>query len=66
MIDIPQIQLHTLGHLLNGPGFAAQSVDLRPASNPRLDVVAKTVIGNVSLVFPIMGDRMRSDRKSVV
>src|SRR5215207_9221163 len=43
IIDVPEIELDTPLHLLDASRFAAVSVDLRPAGDARLHMVAERV-----------------------
>ena len=60
VIDVPNVVLDPMLHQINGLRFAAKSVDLSPASNPRLYVMTESVIGDYLLIFVIMGHRMRA------
>ena len=48
------------GHLLVGVGHAAQAVDLGPAGDPGLDVVAARIERDLALELMVMGERMRA------
>ena len=49
-----------LAHLVEGVGFAAQAVDLRPAGDARLDLVAQHVALDQLAVLLVVGDGVRA------
>ena len=51
VIDVPNIELDALSHKLNRLRFSAITVYLRPASNPRLNVITIRVISDDLFVF---------------
>jgi len=59
MVDIPKIKRDPFGHLLKVARFSAQSIDLRPTRNSRLDLIATVIFCNLCFIFEVVGKRMR-------
>src|SRR3984885_8100093 len=53
VVDVEQVVLEAPAHLLVGVDLAAAAVDLRPAGDARLDVVAPRIERDALLVFVI-------------
>src|SRR5581483_9471288 len=60
IIDVPQIMLHALLHLLERAGFSAITINLGPAGDAGLDVVAEGVVADDLLIFGVVGGRVRA------
>src|SRR5262249_20357700 len=60
IVDVIQIVLDALSHLVVGVGLAAIAVDLRPAGDARPDVMTPRITRNALLVFAIVRQRVRS------
>src|SRR4029077_15653487 len=58
IIDIPQIKLDSLLHLMKLSRRTSAPVDLSKSGDARLDVMTKRVTGDQSSVFIIMSDCM--------
>ena len=60
VVDVPEIQLHTLGDVLNRRRGASRSVALSPSRHARLDVMSEGIIGDELLEIIVMGQRVRT------
>src|SRR5215211_7899196 len=58
VVDVIEVVFDSAAHLVVGIGLAPQSIDLGPAGDSRLDVVAAGIEGNLLLVFAVVGKRV--------
>src|ERR1051326_223966 len=59
VVDVEQVVLDALAHLVFGVDGAAEAVDLGPAGDARLDVVAAAREADALLVFAVVRQRVR-------